>query len=137
MRAKVWPSLRTVASECACGEQRRSGQHNCRACHAAWQRQHRRRHGELTAEQRRRANCRSYTHVLIARGRLLRGPCDGCGTTDGVEAHHDDYDQPRQVRWQCRRCYGLSRLTETPGAAELRARAGGATELRARAGGVA
>lgn len=34
-------------------------------------------------------------------GRLHRGPCEVCGTTEKVHAHHDDYSKPLQVRWLC------------------------------------
>jgi ribosomal protein S27AE len=32
---------------------------------------------------------------------LVRGPCEVCGTTLNVHAHHDDYDAPLNVRWLC------------------------------------
>lgn len=36
----------------------------------------------------------------IRDGRLVRGPCEVCGSSD-VEAHHDDYTKPLDVRWLC------------------------------------
>lgn len=66
--------------------------------------------------QRRNANMRSYTkahatrehHVArwkvnraIATGRLTRQPCSVCGA-ERVDAHHDDYSKPLDVRWLCR-----------------------------------
>ena len=37
----------------------------------------------------------------IARGDLIRGPCEKCGASK-VDAHHDDYALPLAVRWLCR-----------------------------------
>lgn len=59
------------------------------------------RHCDLTPEQRRRANCRSYTNTLIKRGTLVPQPCEVCGSSL-VQPHHEDYDKPREVRWLCK-----------------------------------
>jgi hypothetical protein len=44
-------------------------------------------------------------HILtgnaIRNGRLLRQPCEVCGETESVQAHHDDYSKPLDVRWLC------------------------------------
>jgi hypothetical protein len=36
----------------------------------------------------------------IKSGRLIKQPCEECGETE-VEAHHDDYSKPLDVRWLC------------------------------------
>lgn len=43
-------------------------------------------------------------------GELFRQPCEVCGIEPGrdekgqiVQAHHDDYDKPLEVRWLCRK----------------------------------
>ena len=37
----------------------------------------------------------------INSGSIKRGGCEICGTTERVQAHHDDYSKPLVVRWFC------------------------------------
>lgn len=55
----------------------------------------------------RRANPLKYkAHLAVqqalAAGRLHKQPCEVCGAAS-VDAHHDRYDRPLDVRWLCRR----------------------------------
>ncbi len=34
-------------------------------------------------------------------------PCEVCGSTVRVVAHHDDYSKPLEIRWLCRSHHGL------------------------------
>jgi len=38
----------------------------------------------------------------VRRGQLVRQPCERCQTSIFVDAHHDDYGKPLDVRWLCR-----------------------------------
>lgn len=37
----------------------------------------------------------------IKMGRLVRQCCEVCGSNKNIEAHHDDYSRPLDVRWFC------------------------------------
>ena len=41
----------------------------------------------------------------IRRGRLVKGPCEWAGVEcrGRIEAHHDDYTKPLEVRWLCKK----------------------------------
>lgn len=59
-------------------------------------------YADLSTDQRRKADCRTYTHQLVKRGKLIRLPCWLCGD-EKVEAHHPDHQMPRVVIWLCHR----------------------------------
>jgi len=37
----------------------------------------------------------------IKSGRIKKQPCERCGVTEPVHAHHEDYKKPLQVVWLC------------------------------------
>ena len=49
---------------------------------------------------------RYTTNNAVKRGLLVKQPCEVCGTDENVEAHHDDYMRPLDVRWLCRTHHG-------------------------------
>lgn len=54
----------------------------------------------------RRANPLKYrAHLLVHRalvsGEISKEPCEVCGA-ETVDAHHDRYDEPLNIRWLCR-----------------------------------
>ncbi len=44
-------------------------------------------------------------HSLVAEakrhGRLVPQPCEVCGTSERIHAHHENYNKPLKVRWLC------------------------------------
>jgi len=55
------------------------------------------------------AKCRNITGEAIQSGKLIRPNfCPVCGIAKEVkriEAHHDDYFRPLEVKWMCSQCH--------------------------------
>lgn len=43
----------------------------------------------------------------LACGVLVKQPCASCGSSQKLQAHHDDYSKPLEVRWMCCACHML------------------------------
>jgi len=46
-------------------------------------------------------DARERVRRALKSGRLVKGKCEFCNSTE-VQAHHDDYSKPLDVRWMCR-----------------------------------
>jgi ribosomal protein S27AE len=57
-----------------------------------------------SASHKQKVYARGAVQNLIKSGKLLRQPCEVCGETR-VEAHHDDYSKPLEIRWLCIPCH--------------------------------
>ena len=42
---------------------------------------------------------------LVRTGKLKKQPCEICGATERIHAHHDDYSKPYEIRWLCTVCH--------------------------------
>ncbi len=84
--------------------QRANNQIYCKECHAESMRINRSKHSELSEEQKKKANARSYLNVYIKRGKIQKESCSNCGEPV-AEAHHEDYNKPLDVIWLCRICH--------------------------------
>lgn len=62
---------------------------------------------------RKKAN--HLTSYAIERGRLTPRVCEVCGTGRQIEAHHDDYSKPLDVRWLCKSHHKQHHLKFGPG----------------------
>lgn len=55
------------------------------------------------ATKREHAVARTIVQRALASGALIRGECEVGGDCFGrVDAHHDDYSKPLEVRWMCK-----------------------------------
>lgn len=63
-----------------------------------------RRTHDLTPEQKKKDNCRSYAGTYFHRGFIKQRPCNSCGDKNS-QMHHEDYDRPLWVVWFCRKCH--------------------------------
>lgn len=46
-------------------------------------------------------NSRQIAKRAIKTGILIRKPCEVCGSTEKIHAHHSDYSKPLEVHWLC------------------------------------
>jgi ribosomal protein S27AE len=88
--------------------------------------------GKATPSPNRAANTRRYrernpekdkarskVHKAIRTGKLVRSACEGCGEKK-VQAHHEDYSKPLEVRWLCIACHRKEHAeTKRPGQREV------------------
>ena len=63
------------------------------------------------------------SHIIVGNamrdGRLIKMPCEVCGTTSKIHAHHDDYSAPMSVRWMCAKHHAEWHLENGEGANAL------------------
>jgi hypothetical protein len=93
----------------------------CGECFAGWTKEH----GVDSAARVRRYRdnptnvgkelARQAVRTALRTGGLNKGPCEIGGDCSGrIEAHHDDYSKPLEVRWLCRRHHGRSHRAAAP-----------------------
>jgi len=63
---------------------------------------HRQRASKYAKANPEKKRAHNTVQRAVKDGRLQRKPCEVCGATR-VQAHHDDYSKPLQVRWLCAR----------------------------------
>ena len=58
---------------------------------------------ETCSEYNLKHKVRALTRGYIKAGHLVKEPCEVCGKKTTVEAHHDDYTKPMDIRWLCKK----------------------------------
>src|SRR6266705_2650342 len=58
------------------------------------------------SERQKRA-ARDAFYGQIRYGKLSRQPCEVCGKSNDIEAHHEDYSKPLEIKWLCVPCHKL------------------------------
>jgi hypothetical protein len=66
---------------------------------------------EFSKEEKNKA--RLMVRNAVKAGKLIKGPCEVCGTTNDVHGHHDDYAKPLDVRWLCNFHHGKHHAEES------------------------
>lgn len=99
------------AGLCRCGKECRVGQRDCRDCHNAFMRVWR-KSTPLTAEQRTKMVCHSYSNVYLQRGNIVKQSCRYPGCGKAAQMHHPDYSEPLRVIWLCHEHHRLVHSSE-------------------------
>lgn len=50
-----------------------------------------------------RVKARDMVSKAIRDGGIKKGTCEVCGTNENIQGHHDNYDEPLNVRWLCKK----------------------------------
>lgn len=79
----------------------------CQPCHRRSLAKCRAKHGSAGNRNRvwksqnpEKARAHKFVDYYRSTGKLVPQPCEACGA-DGVQAHHEDYSKPLDVRWLC------------------------------------
>ena len=67
----------------------------------------------LNEFQRAKAITRSKTLIYIKRGKIKKLPCNVCGITENLQAHHHDYNNFKDVEWLCKNCHKEHHIEQT------------------------
>lgn len=54
-----------------------------------------------------KSQARSMVNNALKNGRIRKSDCEECQSNESVQAHHDDYSKPLQVRWLCIKCHNI------------------------------
>ena len=55
-----------------------------------------------------KVSARIAVNNAVRDGRLKKRPCEACGSTTRINAHHPDYSKPLEVVWLCSICHAAT-----------------------------
>lgn len=62
-----------------------------------------------------RHEVRMQTNNAIDKGLIVRAKnCENCGGSENIEAHHDNYNYPLNIKWLCKNCHASWHCENTP-----------------------
>jgi hypothetical protein len=56
---------------------------------------------EISEDEKKKIWCRNLVNRGVKSGKISKQPCRICNTTNDLQAHHFDYDNPLDVIWLC------------------------------------
>lgn len=66
-------------------------------------------HNRATKKWVEKNTIKRAVHIItgnaIRDGLLIKQDCEKCGCSSQIQAHHDDYAKPLEVRWLCPACH--------------------------------
>lgn len=83
-----------------CSNESSASHRYCRECKNEYMREWRKSHG-MTENQKKQSRATSMVRAYVKRYKIKPLPCAVCGTTERLEAHHENYDHPLSVIWLC------------------------------------
>lgn len=70
--------------------------------------------GEYARKRREKfpekSRARDMVNNAVKSGKLIKLPCEECGSTKRVNGHHDDYSKPLKVVWLCPQHHKLKHI---------------------------
>lgn len=87
--------------------------HYCKECHITYfkkyaftkirKKHQQRKTANWTQKNPEKRKAHNILNTALHAGKITRQPCQVCGSTQRVEAHHEDYSKPLEVEWLCRK----------------------------------
>lgn len=56
-------------------------------------------------ENPKKHGARQIVTIALRSGHLIKGLCHVCSTSENIDAHHPDYENPLDVIWLCKKCH--------------------------------